>query len=44
MTSTSKNVFIEKLDDIVNIYNNTYHRTVKMKDLDLKPSTYIDSS
>ena len=44
MTSISKNVYIDKLDDIVNKYNNTYHRTVKMKPVDVKPSTYIDSS
>ena len=31
MTSISKNVYIDKLDDIVNKYNNTYHRTNKMK-------------
>ena len=31
MTSISKNVYIDKLDDIVNEYNNTYHRTIKMK-------------
>ena len=30
MTSISKNVYIDKLDDIVNEYNNTYHRTIKM--------------
>ena len=29
MTSISKNVYIDKLDDIVNEYNNTYHRTIK---------------
>ena len=29
MTSISKSVFIDKLDDIVNKYNNTYHRTIK---------------
>ena len=29
MTSISKNVYIDKLDDIVNEYSNTYHRTVK---------------
>ena len=29
-TSISKNVYIDKLDDIVNEYNNTYHRTIKM--------------
>ena len=44
MTSVSKNVCIDKLDDIVNKYNNTYHRTIKMKPVDVKTSTYIDSS
>ena len=41
MTSTSKNVYIDKLDDIVNKCNNTYHRIMKMKPVDVKPSTYI---
>ena len=44
MTSVSKNVCIDKLDDIVNKYNNTYHRTIKMKPVDVKTSTYINSS
>ena len=43
MTSISKNVYIDKLDDNVNKYNNTYHKTIKMKPVDAKPSTYIDS-
>ena len=43
MTSISKNVYIDKLDDIVNEYNNTYHRTIKMKPADVKNNTYIDS-
>ena len=43
MTSISKNVYINKLDDIVNEYNNTYHRTIKMKPVDVKDNTYIDS-
>ena len=38
----SKNVYINKLDDIVNKYNNAYHRTIKMKPVDVKTSTYID--
>ena len=42
MTSISKNVYIDKLDDIVNKYNNTYHRTIKMKPIDVKDNTYID--
>ena len=33
---------INKLDDIVNEYNNTYHRTIKMKPIDVKDNTYID--
>ena len=44
MTSVSKNVYIDKLDDIVNKYNNTYHSTTKMKPVDAKSNTYIDSS
>ena len=43
MTSISKNVYIDKLDDIVNKYNNTYHSTIKMKPADVKSNTYIDS-
>ena len=43
MTSVSKNVYIDKLDDMVNEYNNTYHRTIKMKPVDVKDNTYIDS-
>ena len=43
MTAVSKNVYINKLDDIVNEYNNTYHKTIKMKPIDLKDNTYIDS-
>ena len=42
MTSVSKNVYIDKLDDIVNKYNNIYHRTIKMKSFDVKPNIYID--
>ena len=42
MTSESKNVYIDKLDDIVDEYNNTYHRTIKIKPIDVKDNTYID--
>ena len=42
MNSLSKNVYIDKLDDIVNEYNNTKHRTTKMKPIDVKDNTYID--
>ena len=44
MTSISKIVYIDKLDDVGNKYNNTYHSTIKMKLVDVKPSTYIKSS
>ena len=43
MTSISKNVYINKLDDIVNEYNNTYHTTIKMKPIDVKDNTYINT-
>ena len=42
MTSVSKNVYIDKLDDIASEYNNTYHRAIKMKPVDVKDNTYID--
>ena len=42
MTSISKNVYIDQLDDIVNEYNNTYHRTIKMKPIDVRDNTYIN--
>ena len=41
-TWVSKNVSINKLDDIVDEYNNTYHTTIKMKPVDVKDNTYID--
>ena len=41
MTSISKNVYTDKLDDIVNEYNNTY-RTIKMKPINVKDNTYIN--
>ena len=44
MTSISKNVYIHKLDDIVNKYSNTYQSTIKMKPVDVKSSTYVNSS
>ena len=43
MTSLSKNVYIDKLDDTVNEYNYKYHRTIKMKTTDVKDNAYIDS-
>ena len=44
MTSISKNVYIDKLDDKVNKYNNIYHNTIKMKTVDVKSNTYTNSS
>ena len=43
MTSISNNVYIDKLDDIVDEYNNTYHTTIKMKPTDVKDNTYINA-
>ena len=42
MTSVSKNVYIDKLDDIGGEYNNTNHSTIKMKPVDVKDNAYID--
>ena len=44
MNSIAKNVFIDKLDDIVNKNNDTNHGTMKMKLVEVKSNTYIDSS
>ena len=35
-------VYIDQLDNIVNEYNNTYHRTIKIKPIDVNNNTYID--
>ena len=43
MTSVLKNVYIDKLDDIVNKYNNTYHSTTKMKSVDVNSGTYVET-
>lgn len=43
MISKSKNIYIDKLKDIVNKYNNRYYRTIKMKTIDVKSVAYIDS-
>ena len=43
MTSVSKNLYIDKLDDIVNKYNNTYDSTINVKPVDVKSNTYINS-
>ena len=44
MISVSKKVYIGKLYDVLKKYNNTYHRIIKMKPVDIKSSTYIDSN
>ena len=44
MTSISKNVYLDKLDDIVDKYNNTYHTTIKMEPIDFKDNAYINAS
>ena len=36
-------MYIDKLDDMVSEYNNTYNRTIKMKPIDVKDNTYVDS-
>ena len=41
MTSISKNLYIDKLDDILKKYNNTCHTSIKMKPFDVKDNTYI---
>ena len=41
MTAVSKNVYFNFLDDIVDKYNNTYHRAIKIKPIDVK-SDYCD--
>ena len=42
MTAVSKNVYIDKWNDTVNNYYRTYHRTIKIKPVDVKGNTYID--
>ena len=44
MTPVSKNLYIDNIDDTVHKNNNKYHRTIKVKPVDVKSSTYIDSS
>ena len=43
LTSISKNVYIDELDDIVDQCNNTYHTTIKMKPTDVEDNTYINT-
>ena len=43
ITSISNNVYLDKLDDIVDEYNNTHHTTIKMKPVDVKDNAYINT-
>ena len=43
VTAISKNVYFDVLDDVVNKHSNTVHRTIKMKPIDVKDKTYVDS-
>ena len=42
MTTTIKNVYFDVLDDIVNKYNNTVHRTIKTKPIDVMGNSYAE--
>ena len=42
MTAISKNVYIDVLNDLVNIYNNTIHKTIKMKPTDVTGDSYAE--
>ena len=42
MTAISKNVYVDVLDDIVNKYNNTVHKTIKMKPIDVTDDSFAE--
>ena len=42
MAAVSKNVYYDMLNDIVDKYNNRYHRTIKMKTIDVKSNSYAE--
>ena len=42
MTASSKNVYFDVLNDIVDEYSNTYHKTVKMKPIDVKSDSFAE--
>ena len=42
ITAISKNVYSDVLDYIVNKYNNTVHRTIKMKPIDVISNSYAE--
>ena len=44
MTAVSKNTYFDVLDDIVNKYNNTVHRTIKMKSIEVMDDYYVKSN
>ena len=44
MTSVLKDAYIDKIDELVHMYNNTYQSTIKIKPTDVKSSTYFDFS
>ena len=43
MTAISKNVYFDVLDDIVDRYNNTVHKTIKMKPVDVTGDSYVNT-
>ena len=42
MTAVSKNVYFDVLEDIVKKYNNTVHRTIEMKPIDVTSDSYAE--
>ena len=42
MAAISKNIYFDVLDDIVDKYNNTYHKTIKMKPVDVKSDSFAE--
>ena len=42
MTAISNNIYFDVLDDIVDEYNNTYHRTIKMNPIDVKNDSFAE--
>ena len=44
MTSVLKDAYIDKIDELVHMYNNTYQSAIKIKPTDVKSSTYFDFS
>ena len=42
MTAISKNVYFDVLDNIVDEYNNAYHKTIKMKPVDVKSDSFAE--